>query len=1096
MNTIKNVCLFIIMCVSITQAQDIQIQWAKTYDYGYSYKNIIDFAHDDGFVFSASYNKIVKIDKQGIIQEDWPQDPVPNNQYTRYIQKCNEGYIITGSDYQVEYEDRIMLKKLDNQGRQVWVKFHYNSGHENHGRFVKQTHDNGYILFYTSFSYADPPASGPPDYWIMKTDPNGEKEWDYEITCGEDEDIEAIHQTSDGGFIVAYNNGNGYLLRLTADGQKIWQKKHKNISYALPTKDGGYIICGNNYSNDYPLRDAAYLKKLDENGDEIWEKIFKGDTKYAFLKNISKLDNNSYLLCGQMRYSDWNSSISWLIKTDSLGNKIWEKTLTEIDVVKQTLKISNNEFLLFGDKDHYTTIIKINENTQQDPSSIVLLDPVFYKLGVGTQPCLDWTSIANATSYLVEISENIDMSAPVISKTVSNSSNCIIDSLSYSTQYYWRVKAQFPDGSGQWSGISTFTTMPPPHIAFNDKEYNMSYVDVGDQYYTDREYTITELPEPLKNCLWIKTKNSDKYLTDDDYIQFQLKRDATIYIAYDNRASAVPHWLLSGFEQTEYTIQSSDDESTFNIWKDRFPAGDVTLGANSATGAEDVQTNYVVFIDIPLQMLDPRDNKSGIGYNLYFSWEEIGNFGNYDLQISDSQDMSSPLHNITNINESRYLLKGLDFNKDYYWRIKAHNRNDVDAWYQTQKFHTMAKPPVSISFWSNDFASLSWLEEKDQYYIDRNDIVLSIPDQLKNLLWIKTANNDADKDNIRNTDIYFENDATLYVGFDKRATSLPNWVTDDFKNTGLTITVSDSANELNIWTRNVDKGHIELGSNMAEGAENIKSHYVVLIDPNQVPPLSANFGSDVTSGVQPLTVNFSDHSQGFITSWVWDFGDGATSSEQNPSHTYENTGSYTVSLTVSGPDTFDTIIKENYITVKNVIANFSADVTMGKAPLTVSFTDSSLGEIDSWLWKFGDGLTSTAQNPSHVYTSGDSFTVTLFVRNSNGSNTMVKTNYIIVDHPTSIDDMAEIPKKFDLLPNYPNPFNPQTTIRFAVPKKSFVKISIYDINGKLVSNLFSGIKSPGNYAITWNASGFPSGMYFIKMDTDTYSSVRKCILVK
>ncbi len=1090
MNTIKYVCLYIFTFISVTLSQDLQVQWVKNFDYAYS----IDFAHDGGFIFLAR-DEIFKIDDQGTVKDVWPLDSEHENRHFYNLQKCNEGYITIGTDViESGYLERVLLKKIDNQGRLVWERSDYSFG-EDSGILAKQTRDNGYILYYTHWNPADPPASGPDDDLIMKTNPNGEEEWDYEVSSSEG-GINALHQTADNGYLVAFNQVGDYdglygrLLRLTADGQELWVTKYKEyLQYALPVDNGGFLICGNNYSKDNPVRDTAYFKKVDENGDEIWKKTFQCKMLNANLNNITKLDDNSYLIYGYI-YDSYSQTKGWLIKTDNLGNKIWEKTFTEIDNIKQILKISNNEFLLLGKKDDYKTLIKLQENTQQDPSNFALLDPSFYKLGIGKQLVLDWTSIANASSYLVEIAENIEMSNPFISKTITNSS-CIIDSLSYSTQYYWRVKAQFPDGSGKWSGISTFTTMIPPHIEFTGTDRNiLSYVDVGDQYYTDRDYTIIELPDPLKNCLWIKTQNSDKYLTDDNYIQFQLTRDATVYIAYDNRASSVPYWLSSNFEQTGYTIQCSDEESNFNVWKGHFSTGDVTLGANSASGAEGVLTNYVVLIDIPIQMLDPRDNKSGVGNNLYFSWEPLGNFGAHDLQISNTPNMSSPLYNITNIGNSRYLFEGLEYNNDYYWRVKAHNRNDENAWCQIQKFHTMDYPKVSIHSW-DDYV-LTWIEENDQYYIDRNDVVLSIPDQLKNLLWIKTSNNK--EYNI--FEIYLRNKATIYVGFDSRATSLPNWVTDNFSNTGLNIKVSDEANELNIWSRNVEKGYTYLLANMAEGAENIKSHYIVLIDTNQVPALSAHFGSDVTSGVLPLTVNFADSSKGFITSWLWDFGDGITSTEKNPTYTYENVGSYSVSLTVSNYDSSNTITKENYITVKNMIANFSADVTMGQAPLTVSFTDSSLGEIDAWLWKFGDGLTSTSQNPTHVYTNGDSFTVSLFVRGPGGSNTMVKSNYIIVDHPTSIDDMAGIPDKFDLLPNYPNPFNPQTTIRFAVPKRSFVKITIFDINGKLVQNLFSGTKNPGNYAITWNASGFPSGMYFIKMDTDSFTSVQKCILVK
>ena len=78
---------------------------------------------------------------------------------------------------------------------------------------------------------------------------------------------------------------------------------------------------------------------------------------------------------------------------------------------------------------------------------------------------------------------------------------------------------------------------------------------------------------------------------------------------------------------------------------------------------------------------------------------------------------------------------------------------------------------------------------------------------------------------------------------------------------------------------------------------------------------SASFSANPTSGNAPLSVNFTDESTGSITSWEWDFGDGSTSTMQNPSHTYAEPGTYTVSLTVTGPGGLDTETKADYIKV-------------------------------------------------------------------------------------------------------------------------------------------------------------------------------------
>jgi PKD repeat protein len=77
-------------------------------------------------------------------------------------------------------------------------------------------------------------------------------------------------------------------------------------------------------------------------------------------------------------------------------------------------------------------------------------------------------------------------------------------------------------------------------------------------------------------------------------------------------------------------------------------------------------------------------------------------------------------------------------------------------------------------------------------------------------------------------------------------------------------------------------------------------------------------------------------------------------------------------------------------------ANFSANATSGCAPLSVQFTDTSTGSPTGWSWTFGDGGNSTAQNPSHNYTSAGTYNVTLMAINTCGNNTQTKTNYITV----------------------------------------------------------------------------------------------------
>ena len=165
------------------------------------------------------------------------------------------------------------------------------------------------------------------------------------------------------------------------------------------------------------------------------------------------------------------------------------------------------------------------------------------------------------------------------------------------------------------------------------------------------------------------------------------------------------------------------------------------------------------------------------------------------------------------------------------------------------------------------------------------------------------------------------------------------------------------------------------------------------------PIVTSSFTADNVTGLTPLTVQFSDTSTGAPTSWSWDFGDNNSSTAQNPIHTFTATGTYNVSLNASNAAGSNTITKVGYIIVIPIfppVANFSTNVSSGYVPLSVNFTDQSTNAT-SFLWDFGDGTNSTAQNPIHTYRTIGSYTVSLTVTNAQGSN----SNIIIINSQTA-----------------------------------------------------------------------------------------------
>jgi PKD repeat protein len=156
--------------------------------------------------------------------------------------------------------------------------------------------------------------------------------------------------------------------------------------------------------------------------------------------------------------------------------------------------------------------------------------------------------------------------------------------------------------------------------------------------------------------------------------------------------------------------------------------------------------------------------------------------------------------------------------------------------------------------------------------------------------------------------------------------------------------------------------------------------------------ISASFSYSPALPAVGQSVQFTDTSTGSPTSWQWNFGDGGTSTSQNPSHTFTTAGSYAVILTASNNAGSD--ISGQYVAVtvgSTLAAAFSYSPALPAVGQSVQFTDTSTGSPTSWQWNFGDGGTSTSRNPSHAFTTAGSKTVTLTVTNASGSDSMMRT---------------------------------------------------------------------------------------------------------
>jgi PKD repeat protein len=209
-----------------------------------------------------------------------------------------------------------------------------------------------------------------------------------------------------------------------------------------------------------------------------------------------------------------------------------------------------------------------------------------------------------------------------------------------------------------------------------------------------------------------------------------------------------------------------------------------------------------------------------------------------------------------------------------------------------------------------------------------------------------------------------------------------------------------------------------------------------------------------------------------ITEWQWDFGDEETSTDPEPTHSYESGGTYTVTLTVTNSDEqTDEVTHEIVVSSLKPTADFDYSPAAPDVDQTITFTDKSTGSgettIESWNWSFGDGGTSTAKNPTHAYDTVGTYTVTLTVTDSNEETSNAHTERITVGPPVMVY-------------SYPNPAENTASIVYRVPDGyTNPVLYIYNIAGALI---FEEELAVGGSPYTWNLKSTggadqPNGLY-------------------
>lgn len=247
----------------------------------------------------------------------------------------------------------------------------------------------------------------------------------------------------------------------------------------------------------------------------------------------------------------------------------------------------------------------------------------------------------------------------------------------------------------------------------------------------------------------------------------------------------------------------------------------------------------------------------------------------------------------------------------------------------------------------------------------------------------------------------------------------------------------------------------------------------------------ASFTASPTSICTGQSVTYTSTSTGSPTSYNWTFTGGtpATSTAQNPTVVYANTGSYNASLTVSNANGNNTATQNNIITVNTApTASFTYTGSLGN----YQFTSTSTGNPSTYNWNFGDGSSSTLANPLHSYATAGGYTVTLTVTNACGTNTSTQTIEVSVGIEDEIDGDVKL---------YPNPNAGVFTLEVSNSLSDEIGMILFDIQGKQLLNEKYSVVS-GNFKKELNLSQLSEGAYIVRLSAGGKSSNYKLLIHK
>jgi len=361
--TITGLILFVIIAQPFNLVSASSGMWSKTYGNGKESAHSLVETSDGGFALAGSTGSfgvggsdfwLVKTDVNGNIEWNQTYGGAESESARSLIKTSDGGFAIVGDTESFGAgECDFWLVKTDSYGNMEWNQTYGGPGYD-YSRSLIETSDGGYAIGGAiDLSYEDP--FGDRDFWVVKTDSYGNMEWNRTYSDAPLNSCSDLVETSDGGYLLAGGTGrylveaNIWIIKTDEQGNMEWNQRyggrdHAGANSLVKTNDGGYAIAG------YRSQDF-WLIKIDESGNIEWDQTyFKSGAEEAY--SLVETSDGGYALAGvtsgsidEQYYID-----AWMVKTDADGNKIWNQTYggTGDQYIFSLIEASDGTFALAG----------------------------------------------------------------------------------------------------------------------------------------------------------------------------------------------------------------------------------------------------------------------------------------------------------------------------------------------------------------------------------------------------------------------------------------------------------------------------------------------------------------------------------------------------------------------------------------------------------------------------------------------------------------------------------------------------------------------------------------------------------------------------